>query len=615
MGPDSSRAARDLIRERIDMVQLVGDYVPGGLQARGHDDHWGRCPFHEEQRASFHITPSKGFYKCFGCGKGGDIFRFVEEVEGVNFPEALRRLAERAGVRLEASSPEERAREARRAELLRATEMVAAFYERVLWSKAPAGERGRQMLAARGISEETARAFRLGVAPGFTPDGRFPRPALPQLARERDIPLEALLELGLLRQKDGGRPYDFFRDRLMFPIADEQGKVVAFGGRTLGDDERKYMNSPEVPGVYEKRKVLYGLDRARKARPKRLVVVEGYVDVVVPHQAGHRDFVASLGTALTPEQARLARRYVDEVVLLFDGDAAGVAATQRALANLVGETGLRFKVARLPAGLDPDDLARREPGALERVLEASEDLIAFLIGETLRGPDGSQERAVRAAIRLLGRIDDRVALFMELKKVAERFGLPEQVLRDETVKAQSEARAGAGAPAGAAGRPGGRAGGPTAPARAPAAKDDVETKLLEALLAVPDAAAQLSAQGVGPAAWSTGPGRLVAEAVFAVAAEQGTADPAAVLARLDDPAARDLAHGLVGRIDGGKNYVKELEGAEALVVRARQRRLQELTREIRQTKDPQATERLLAEHKRLRTEIDEARARQVARAR
>lgn len=597
------------------MVQLVGDYVPGGLQPRGADDHWGRCPFHEEQRASFHVTPSKGFYKCFGCGKGGDIFRFVEEIEGVSFPEALKRLAERAGVRLEAASPEERAREARRATLMRALEQVAAFYERVLWSQTAAGERGRRMLAARGIGEETARAFRMGVAP----DGWS---ALPQMARERDVPLQALLDLGLVRQRDGGRPYDFFRDRLMFPIADEQGKVVAFGGRTLGDDERKYMNSPETAGVYEKRKVLYGLDRARKERPKRLVVVEGYVDVVVPHQAGHRDFVASLGTALTPEQARLARRYVDEVVLLFDGDAAGVAATQRALANLVGETKLTFKVARLPAGADPDDLARKEPEALQKLLERAEDLITFLIAETLRGRDASsaatQERAVRAAIRLLARIDDRVALFMELKKVAERFGLPEQVLRDETVKAQAEAQRGASP------RPGERRGerqlrggdGASTPAGKPRpAKDDVEAKLLEALLAVPDAAAQVTQRGVGPSAWTAGPARGVAEAVFALAAEQGAVDPASVLSRLDDAPTRALASELIGRIDANKNYVKELEGVDALLVRARQRRLQEITREIRQTRDPQATERLLAEHKRLRAENDDARARSVARAR
>lgn len=596
------------------MVQLVNEYVPGGLQPRGADDHWGRCPFHEEQHPSFHVTPSKGFYKCFGCGKGGDIFRFVEEIEGVTFPEALKRLAERAGVRLEAASPEERAREARRAALVRALEQVAGFYERVLWSKTAAGERGRRMLQARGITDETARAFRLGVAP----DGWS---ALPQMARERDVPIQALLDLGLVRQRDGGRPYDFFRDRLMFPISDEQGKVVAFGGRTLGDDERKYMNSPETAGVYEKRKVLYGLDRARKERPKRLVVVEGYVDVVVPHQAGHRNFVASLGTALTPEQARLARRYVDEVVLLFDGDDAGAAATHRALANLVGETGLTFKVARLPVGVDPDELVRKDPAALQAVLEEAEDLIAFLIGETLRGRDAAsaatQERAVRAAIRLLGRIDDRVAMFMQLKTVAERFGLPEQVLREETAKAQAEAQrrpaAGRSERGAERGGPPGRSPEPAAPRR-PATRDDVEAKLLEALIAVPDAAAQVAERGVGPASWTAGPTRQVAEAVFALASEQGAVDPAGVLSRLDDAAARDLAARLIGRIDSNKNYVKELEGVDALLVRARQRRLQEITREIRQTKDPQATERLLAEHKRLRAEIDDAR-RAVARAR
>lgn len=607
MGPDSSRATRDLIRERIDMVQLVNEYVPGGLQARGADDHWGRCPFHEEQHASFHITPSRGFYKCFGCGKGGDVFRFVEEIEGVSFPDALRRLAERANVALAPRSPEERVREERRASLLRAVEQVAAFYERVLWSKTPIGERGRRMLTSRGITEETARAFRLGVAPdGFG--------ALPQLGRERDIPLQALLEAGLVRMKDGGRPYDFFRDRLMFPIADEQGKVVAFGGRTLAEDPRKYMNSTEVPGLYEKRKVLYGLDRAKKDRPKRLVVVEGYVDVVVPHQVGQRNFVASLGTALTPEQARLARRYVDEVVLLFDGDAAGGAATHRALANLVGESGLTFKVGRLPAGVDPDDLARKDPAALAQVVEQADELIAFLIQETLRDRDktsaATQERAIRAAIKLLARIDNQIALFVELKKVAERFGIPEQLLRDETVKAQSEEARNQqpkpGAKPGAAPRP-----------AAPAVKqkDDIEAKLLEVLLALPEAAQQMAARGVGPDSWTSAPSRAVASAAFALAASGEVVDPAAVLGRLDDPAARDLASQLIGRIDLNKSYQKDLEGVDALLVRAQQRQLQEITREIRQTRDPQATERLLGEHKRLRAEIDEARTRSVARTR
>lgn len=612
MGPDSSRATRDLIRERIDMVQLVNEYVPGGLQARGADDHWGRCPFHEEQHASFHITPSRGFYKCFGCGKGGDVFRFVEEIEGISFPDALRRLAERSGVQLAPRSPEERVREERRASLLRAVEQVAAFYERVLWSKTPVGERGRRVLASRGITEETARAFRLGVAPdGFG--------ALPQLGRERDIPLQALLEAGLVRMKDGGRPYDFFRDRLMFPIADEQGKVVAFGGRTLAEDPRKYMNSTEVPGLYEKRKVLYGLDRAKKDRPKRLVVVEGYIDVVVPHQVGQRNFVASLGTALTPEQARLARRYVDEVVLLFDGDAAGAAATHRALANLVGESGLTFKVGRLPAGVDPDDLARKDPAALAQVVEQADELIAFLVQETLRDRDktsaATQERAIRAAIKLLARIDNRVALFVELKKVAERFGIPEQLLRDETVKAQSEEARSQSKVGAAAGSTSGSKPGASRPAPAPKQKDDIEAKLLEVLLALPEAAGQMAARGVGPTAWTAAPSRRIAEVAFALAAAGEVVDPAAVLGRLDDPAARDLASQLIGRIDLNKSYQKELEGVDALLVRAQQRQLQEITREIRQTRDPQATERLLGEHKRLRAEIDEARTRSVAKAR
>lgn len=587
------------------MVQLVNEYVPGGLSPRGQDDHWGRCPFHEEQHASFHITPSRGFYKCFGCGKGGDVFRFVEEVEGVSFPEALRRLAERTGVKLEAASPEERARDARRAALLRATEQVAAFYERVLWSPTPIGEKGRRFLQQRGINEDTARAFRLGIAP----DGWS---TLPQLARERDIPLQALIELGLVRMKDGGRPYDFFRDRFMFPIADEQGKVVAFGGRTLADDPRKYMNSPEVPGLYEKRRVLYGLDKAKKERPKRLVVVEGYVDVVVPHQAGHRNVVASLGTALTPEQAKLARRFVDEVVLLFDGDEAGAAATQKALANLVGEAGLTVKVARLPDGLDPDDAVRKQPGLLEKLFDEADDLIGFLVEETLRGWDTSsaagRERAIRAAIRLLGRVprDNSILFFTELNKVAERFGIPESVLRDETARARDEAdRAPKKAPAPAA----------SAPGKAVELKDDIEGKLLEALIAVPEAAVQVAALGVGASAWTDGAPRRVAQAAFALAAEGVAVDPAGVLARLDDVAARELASLLIGRIDAGKNYVKELEGVGVLVARAHERRLQEIKREMRQTKDPQAKERLLAEHKKLRAEIDEARSRTVAKAR
>jgi DNA primase len=425
---------KETIRSRIDMVQLVSEYVE--LQPRGSNDFWGRCPFHEERSASFHIRPDRGIFKCFGCGKGGDIFSFVGEMEGVSFVESLERLAKRAGVELRERTPEERAQEARRAELLRSSEIVASFYERVLWSNTPAGAEGRGYLERRGISRATAEAFGIGVAPD-----RWD--ALTALAKERGLQLDVLEALGLVRSKNGRAPYDFFRHRLMFPIRSEQGKVVAFGGRTLGDDKRKYMNSPEVPGLYEKRKLLYGLDRAKKGRPKRLVVVEGYMDVVLPHQFERTEFVASLGTAFTPEQARLARRYVDEVVLLFDSDPAGRDATLRALSKLVSEDGLTVKVASLPEGMDPDDAVRRDPALLDRALDEADDLVGYIMERTLEGYDQSspagQTRTIRAAIKLLAQIPDKLRLSCEIKPISERFGIPADVLREELTQASQQA--------------------------------------------------------------------------------------------------------------------------------------------------------------------------------
>ena len=612
-----SQATRERIRERIDMVQLVSEYV--SLERRGADDLWGRCPFHEEQSPSFHIRPSKGLFKCFGCGKGGDVFSFVEEVEGLSFPEALRRLAEKAGVALEPESPEERAREARLLELRRATALAAEFFQEVLWSATPAGERGRAYLAERGISPETAREFQLGVAP---PEWD----ALATQLRQRGVVEQALLELGLVRARDGGRGvYDFFRDRFMFPIRDEQGKPCGFGGRTLCGDERKYMNSRELPGFYEKRRILYGLDMARKARPKRLVVVEGYMDVVLPHQAGRREFVAALGTAFTPEQAKLARRYVDEVVLLFDGDAAGAAATLRALANLVGHPGLTLKVARMPGDEDPDELVRRDPALLEQVLNGAEDVIAFLIRSALVGHDvgspAGRERAIRAAISLLARITDLIRLNAELAAVADRFGLPETVLRQELDKARREQSKAKAPQRGGPGR-GGRGEGPNPPGtplstqvadRAKAVQaSEFELRLLEALLAVPHGAVKVKEQGASAEGFSAGPARRIAQAIFADAAEHGAVEPARVLGRLEDPEARALTGGLIAQLGaaavGGKHkdHEGELAGLDRLMRSSWERRLRELKEEIRRAerrRDQSATTRLLEEHRDLKSRL------------
>ena len=603
-----SQATRERIRERIDMVQLVSEYVT--LERRGADDQWGRCPFHEEETPSFHIRPSKGLFKCFGCGKGGDVFSFIAEVEGLSFPEALRQLAARAQVPLEAESPEERAREARLLELRRATALAAEFFQEVLWSSTPAGEKGRAYLQERGISEETAREFQLGVAP---PEWD----ALSTALRARGVSPQAPLELGLCRRNDDGRVWDFFRDRLMFPIADEQGKPCGFGGRTLCGDERKYMNSRELPGFYEKRRLLYGLDRAKKARSaggqkiQRLVVVEGYMDVVIPHQAGRREFVAALGTAFTPEQAKLARRYVDEVVLLFDGDDAGAAATLRALANLVGLPGLTLKVARIAGDEDPDELVRRDPAALDRLLEGAEDVVAFLIREALRGHDAAspagRERAIRAAIKLLARIPDLIRLNSELAAVAETFSLPEQVLRAELEKERRALERPAPA------RPGSPA--MAAPSGVVAVRPksqpvkEFELQLLRALLAVPHGAAKVKEQGGGPEGFSDGPARRIAEAIFADAAEHGAVEPARVLGRIDDAAARETTVELLGAVLGGGqikarqvDWEAELAGVDRLMRTAWERRLREVKEEIHRADrrgDGELKVRLLKESKEL----------------
>ncbi|HBP19135.1 MAG TPA: hypothetical protein DEA08_15275, partial [Planctomycetes bacterium] len=219
----------------------------------------------------------------------------------------------------------------------------------------------------------------------------------------------------------------------------------AFGGRRLNEeDERKYINSPEIPGFYEKRKLLYGFDRARRARPKRLVVVEGYMDVVIPHQAGHAEFVAALGTAFTPEQAKLASRAVEEVVLLFDADEAGTKAMLKALANLVTIEGLGVRVARLPEGMDPDEAVQRDPELLEKALDEADDLVGFVIDQALVGFDRAtpvgQERALKAAIKLLARIPTPLRMFREAVVVSKRFGVPEKVLRAELAREEAQVR-------------------------------------------------------------------------------------------------------------------------------------------------------------------------------
>src|SRR5579863_3382427 len=352
----------DELRSRVSLADLVGKRVR--LTRKGRE-YGGLCPFHNEKTPSFYVVEDKGFFHCFGCGAHGDAVGFVMRSENLDFIEAVERLAGIAGVAVPQQTPQEREKAQRQKTLLEALAAAAKFYEEQLWGRG--GARGREYLAGRGLDEETMRRFRLGWA---GEDRNALRRALTP-----EFPLALLMEAGLLHASDrGGEPYDFFRERVIFPIGDRAGRVIAFGGRALGDAQPKYLNSPEHP-LFEKGRVLYGLSAARAAvnppgaraaeaggapRDSSPIVTEGYMDVIALHRAGFNTAVAPLGTALTENHLAELWRLAPEPVLCFDGDAAGQRAALRALHRALPllKPGQSLRFVTLPAGEDPDSLIR-----------------------------------------------------------------------------------------------------------------------------------------------------------------------------------------------------------------------------------------------------------------
>jgi DNA primase len=351
----------------------------------------GCCPFHNEKSPSFYVNDDKGFYHCFGCGAHGDVIKFLTEQEGLGFIEAVKQLAAQAGMDVPSESPQDRARAEAADTLHTLTGRAAEWFAAQL--RAAAGAEARAYLERRGVSAAMVKAFALG----FSPDSRTGlKTALKDAGEDR------LVEAGLLGRADNGDTYDRFRGRLMFPIRDRRGRVVGFGGRALGDIQPKYLNSADGP-LFDKGRLLYNLDRAGPVAHKsgRLVVVEGYMDVIGVAGVGIAELVAPLGTAMTEDQLGLAWRSVDEPILCFDGDAAGqraaLRAALRALPLLVAGKSLR--IAALPAGEDPDDLVKRGgPAAFTAVLDAALPLIDFLwAAEVTSGDTATPER--RALVR------------------------------------------------------------------------------------------------------------------------------------------------------------------------------------------------------------------------
>jgi DNA primase len=438
-----SRSNLDQIRSALNPLDIIREAVPTLKQA---GNRWrGLCPFHNERTPSFYFMPDKGLWHCFGsCQEGGDIFKFVMRLDNLTFPEALRQLAQRAGVELqwenrggEAASRETQERE----RLVALLAEAAAFYNEALRKSAEA-EPARKHLAKRKIRPETVEKFQLGYSPF---QGSFLDAAL-----KKGRPIEDLVRSGLAaRSEKTGRYHDPLRQRLIFPIFDAYGRPVAFGGRTLDDEQGpKYLNSPETP-VYTKGRHLYGLFQGRQSlrEKSQAVVVEGYMDVVGCHQGGATHAVAPLGTAFTKEQGQLLKRYVQEVVLLFDPDPAGTRASWRS-ADVLLQQDLFVRVGQVPDGKDPDELILEKGlGALEDVLKGALDVVDFwldVIGRSVKSQDGLHERVRRAQelLQFIKGVPSEILRREWLKKIAQRLALDEASLWREFQKL-------GGAPAGA----------------------------------------------------------------------------------------------------------------------------------------------------------------------
>lgn len=425
------------VRAASDIVEIIGGYFP--LKRAG-ANFVALCPFHREKTPSFNVNPHRQIFHCFGCHKGGDVFTFVQEYEHVPFIDAVRRLAERAGIPLEfADQPGQREARHIKDTLLQMHEQIAQRWHAVLLNDA-AGQIARDYLAKRRVTEEAVKRFRLGCAPDAWDD-------TVNWARSKGYDLALVEKAGLIIAKSaaGGEPpeapirhpqsttrhyYDRFRGRLMFPICDEQGRVIGFSGRALAGDEKtaKYVNSPETP-IFTKGRVIYGLDKARRAMLDAgfAVVCEGQLDLIACHMAGVENVVAPQGTALTADHARILKRYVQEVVLCFDSDTAGQNAAIRSLDPLLA-SGLAIRVATVPAPHDPDSLIKAEGGeAFRRVIERAEGFFDHRLNRLCAAEDVATDRGRQAVLRAMAedllKTSNHILIDTYARKTALRLGV------------------------------------------------------------------------------------------------------------------------------------------------------------------------------------------------
>lgn len=433
------------VRERTDIVDLISQYVQLKKAGRSFK---GVCPFHQEKTPSFVVFPDSQNFHCFGCGKGGDAFTFYQTIEHIEFKEALIELARRAGVQLSSVPTVAPEVDAHRQRLIDLNELAVTFYANVL-TNSPAGAAGRALAEQRGLSAEMIARFQLG----FAPDGWD---HLHRYFSGRGVDPAEAAEAGLSSVRDSGGYYDKFRNRLMFPIRNRDGRVVGFGGRALGDAQPKYLNSPQSP-VFDKSALVYALDLAKEEirRRDQVVIVEGYMDVIAAHQFGHGNVVAAMGTALTDAQVDQVKRLSKRIVLALDADAAGQLATLRSLESMQSALDhaevpvtdalgiVRFErklnadisIVQLPEGKDPDELIRKSPERWPEVVGTARPFLDFYVDAVTAGISAGDGRGKSEAIGriapVLRQIADRIVQAHYIGIVARKLDLDERVVTSE----------------------------------------------------------------------------------------------------------------------------------------------------------------------------------------
>jgi DNA primase len=545
------------IRHAADIVEIVSEAVQ--LRKSGRN-FMGLCPFHTEKTPSFTVNADKGIFHCFGCGAGGNVFSFLMQHAGMSFPEAARTLAERYGIELprpEASAEEQR-RHTEREELLAIHRLAAAFFRQCLLTGGE-GQAARDYLNRRGLHAETLERFGIGFAPpGW-------ERTLTHLMRKEVAP-EALVRAGLAvpRTQGGTGYYDRFRNRVIFPIHNPSGQVVAFGGRVLDDSLPKYLNSPETP-IFSKRRALYGVPQARgrSRSTKQALVVEGYIDVLALHQAGLENVVATLGTALSAEHVRALRGMVGadgRIVLVFDADAAGIAAAERSV-PVFQQGWADARIVVLPGGHDPDTfIAERGPAAFTELMATAEEIVPFVLSAAIKRHGLTVEgklRVVEALLPSLAAMDDPLRRELHLRQVAQRLGLEEGALLARLRSIHRSPRAASSGPAAAspvAGHP-----------AAVQAADPFERRIVAMMLQFPEIVPEISRRGL-VAQLRDDALRTIAECVMSVETSEGDRI-AAVISRLE----RDDQRGMVAALAVGDD-IWERRGCLKLLAQFERRR-------------------------------------------